>query len=83
LKIQTNDLEFNSEYFYIKKESIVEKITFNNRTFYSKFKKYKTPISTTLFNQHQSNEISLALPLIEKDFVNYIVIEYKQNDWKG
>ncbi len=81
MKIQIADLEFNAEYFYIENNSIVEKVVFNNRTFYSKFKKYKTPINQSLLKQHQNNEISLAIPLVEKDFINYIVIEYKQEDW--
>jgi hypothetical protein len=81
LKIKFLDLEFNSEYFYIQKKSIVEKITFNNRTFYSKFKKYKIPIDSNLLEEHQNNEITLAIPLVEEDFVNYIVIEYQQKNW--
>jgi hypothetical protein len=81
LKIELLDLKFTSEYFYLQKQSIVEKITFNNRTFYSKFEKHKTPISPILLEQHQNNEISLAISLVEKSFVNYIVIEYQQDDW--
>ena len=75
------DLEFNSEYFYIQKKSIVEKVVFNNRTFYSKFEKITTSITSILLEQHQKNEISLAVPLIEEDTVNYIVIEYHQENW--
>lgn len=81
MNIKINNLEFNSEYFYIQKKSIVEKITFNNRTFYSKFEKYEMPISTNLLIEHQKNEIVLAIPLVEKNLVNYIVIEYQKNDW--
>jgi len=81
LKIELLDLTFNREYFYIQKESIVEKITFDDRTFYSKFEKYKAPISSDLIEKHQNNEISLAIPLVEKNLVNYIVIEYQQEDW--
>ncbi|CAA6817171.1 MAG: Unknown protein [uncultured Sulfurovum sp.] len=77
------DLEFNSECFYIQKKSIVEKVIFNNRTFYSKFEKITTPISSILLEQHQKNDISLAVPLIEKNTVNYIVIEYHQEDWNS
>jgi len=82
LKIQILDLEFSSDYFYIQSKSIVEKITFNNRTFYSKFEKFPTPISSILLKQHQENEVSLALPIIENNRVNYLVIEYSQEDWK-
>jgi len=82
LKIQIDDLEFNSDYFYIQSKSIVEKIIFNNRTFYSKYEKISTPITPILFKQHQDNEVALALPLIENNMVNYLVIEYLQEDWK-
>ena len=82
MKIQIDDLEFNSEYFYIQSNTIVEKILFNNRTLYSKYEKFSTPISPILFKQHQENELSLALPLVENNKVNYLVIEYLQEDWQ-
>jgi hypothetical protein len=82
LKIQIDDLEFNSDYFYIQSKSIVEKISFNNRTFYSKYEKTLMPISPILLQQHQDNQVSLALPLIENNRVNYLVIEYLQEDWQ-
>ena len=83
MKIELLDLTFNREYFYIQKESIVEKITFNNRTFYSKFEKTTTTIDNALLEQHYANKISLAIPLIENNLIDYIVIEYQQNDWKS
>lgn len=83
MKIELLDLTFNREYFYIQKESIVEKITFNNRTFYSKFEKTTTTIDSALLEQHYANKISLAIPLIENNLIDYIVIEYQQNDWKS
>ena len=83
MKIKLLDLEFNSEYFYIQRKTIVEKITFNNRTFYSKFEKISTPLSSILLEQHLNNEITLALPLVEEDRVNYLVIEYHQDDWQS
>ena len=83
MKIELLDLTFNREYFYIQKESIVEKITFNNRTLYSKFEKTTTTIDNALLQQHYANKISLAIPLIENNLIDYIVIEYQQNDWKS
>jgi len=82
LKITIFDLEFDCEYFYIHTNSIVEKVTFNNRTFYTKLQKEKMPIASDLLQKHQAKKITLSLPLIENDFVNYIVIEYKQDDWQ-
>ncbi len=83
MKINIFDLEFNCEYFYIRSKSIVEKITFNNRVFYSKYKKITSPLTPILLKQHQNHDINLALPLIENNRVNYLVIEYYQEDWKA
>jgi len=83
LEITIFDLEFNCEYFYIHSNSIVEKINFNNRIFYSKYKKVTTPLTPILLKQHQDHDIHLALPLIENNRVNYLVIEYYQEDWKA
>lgn len=83
MNIKLLDLEFNSENLYIQKKSIVEKILFNNRTFYSKYEKLSTPLNAVLLEQHLNHEITLALPLIEENHVNYLVIEYHQEDWKS
>jgi hypothetical protein len=82
LKIELLDLEFNGQHFYIQKESVVEKVTFNNRTFYSKFEKHQLPINRQLLQQHQNHETILAISLIEENRSNYIVIEYQQEDWQ-
>ncbi len=83
MKIQIDDLEFNSDYFYIQSNTIVEKIIFNNRTFYSKYEKVNTPINKEIIEQYKRDELTLALPLIEDDIVNYLVIEYYQEDWQS
>lgn len=83
MKIKQLGLEFDSEYFYIQRKAIVEKVLFNNRTFYSKFEKFSTPLTPILLEQHHSNQITLALPLVENEMVNYLVIEYHQDDWKS
>ena len=82
MKIKLLDLEFSNDHYYLQNKSIVEKVTFNNRTFYSKFEKVNTALTPILLKQHQENEITLAVSLVEKnDIVNYIVIEYHQEDW--
>jgi len=83
LKILIDDLEFNSNHFYIQSNSIVEKIIFNNRTFYSKYKKMNTPLKKEFLEQYKKDELTLALPLVENDIVNYLVIEYYQEDWQS
>ena len=82
MKVQIDSLEFDSDYFYIQTNSIVEKIIFNNRTFYTKLQKHPMPINSILLKQHQEEKISLSIPLIEKDFINYIAIQYKEDDWQ-
>ena len=83
MKLQIDNLEFHYDCFYVQSRSIVEKIVFNNRTLYSKFEKQKGELTPFLLKQHSNNEINLALPLIEKEMVNYFVIEYVQEDWKN
>jgi len=83
VKIQIDNLEFNSDYFYIQSDSIVEKIIFNNRTFYSKYEKVDAPLTREYLEQYKQNKLTLALPLIENEIVNYLVIEYYQEDWQS
>jgi len=75
------DLKFSNNHYYIQKESIVEKVIFNNRTFYSKFEKVDALLTPVLMKQHFNHEITLAVPLVENGCVNYLVIEYQQEDW--
>jgi len=81
LKIKLLDLEFSNDHFYIQTDSIVEKIVFNNRTFYSKFEKVTTKLTPFLLEQHLNNALTLAVSMVEDEKVNYIVIEYYQEDW--
>jgi hypothetical protein len=82
LKIEIFDLEFNSKFYYIQRESIVDKIKFNNRTIYSKFEKIDEPPSNLLIKQHLNRELTIALPLIRDNRAEYIVLEYKKEDNK-
>ena len=82
MKIHILDLEFSNDHYYIQNSSIVEKITFNNRTFYSKFKKVTAPLTPMLLEQHKREELTVAVSLVEKEeHINYIVIEYHKEDW--
>jgi len=83
LKIEIDDLIFNSEYLYIQRDTIVEKIIFNNRTFYSKYEKVDVHLKEALLEEYKKNKLTLALPLIENEMVNYLVIEYYQEDWQS
>lgn len=80
MKIKIFDLEFDTEFYYIQKDSIVDKIKFNNRTFYTKFKKIDTPPTQLLVEQHLNREFTIALPLINNNHTNYIVLEYEKEE---
>jgi hypothetical protein len=84
LKVKLLDLEFTTEHFYLQQKSIVERITFNNRTFYSKFEQQEGDITPEILELHQNSDVSLAIPLIKpNNCIDYIVIEYQQEDWKA
>ena len=80
LSIKIFDLEFNSDCYYIQRGSIVKKVIFNNRTLYSKFERYTTPLNQIIVEQHLKRELTLALPLINGDRVDYIVLEYQKDE---
>jgi len=71
------DLEFSPDYYYIKRSTIVEKITFNNRTFYAKFERIDEPLTPLILEQHFHREYTIAVPLVKNNRSNYLVIEYK------
>ncbi len=70
------DLEFSSRFYYIQKESIAEQIKFNNRTFYSRFKKIERFNTSLLVQQHLNREIVVGAPLLTEERVDYILLEY-------
>jgi len=78
LKLQIFDLRFDVNFYYLKRDSIVDKITFNNRTLYSKYEKVSLAPSELLITQHLNQELIVALPLISNNMLNYIVIEYEK-----
>ena len=80
MKIQIFDLEFDTDFYYIQRDSIVDKIKFNNRTFYSKYEKIDTPPTPMLIKQHLNREFTIALPLINNNHINYIVLEYEKDE---
>jgi len=80
LKLKIFDLKFDTDFYYIQRESIVDKITFNNRTFYSKFEKVDEEPSSLLLQQHLNGEITIAMPIIRGEIVDYIVLEYEREE---
>jgi hypothetical protein len=80
LKIAIFNLEFDSDFYFIQKDSIVDRVIFNNRTLYSKFEKVDNSPTPLLLKQHFNRELTIALPLIKNNFVNYIVLEYDKEE---
>ncbi len=78
MKITIFDLHFDVDSYYIKRDSIVDKIIFNNRTLYSKYEKISLSPTKLLINQHLNGELIVAVPLISNNRTNYIVIEYEK-----
>ena len=71
------DLELFDSHYYIKRSAIVEKIVFDNRTFYAKFECIDEPLTPLLLQQHQNQQYTIAVPLLKDNHTNYLVIEYK------
>lgn len=80
MKVTVYDLEFDVDCYYLQRGSIVEKTVFNNRTFYSRFETFYQEPSEELVLQHLNGKIVLALPLINHNCVNYIVLEYEKEE---
>ncbi len=76
------DLEISSESYYIKRNTIVEKINFNSRTFYAKFERIDEPLTPLLLTQHLQREFTIAIPLLKNGHTNYLVIEYKGEEYQ-
>lgn len=71
------DLDLLDSHYYIKRSSIVEQIQFNNRTFYAKFERIEEPLTPLLLKQHQDRQYTIAVPLLQDNYTNYLVVEYK------
>ena len=76
------DLELFDTYYYIKRNTIVEQIQFDNRTFYAKFERIDEPLTPLLVEQHQNRQYTIAVPLLKENRTNYLVIEYKGEEHK-
>jgi len=74
-------LGFNTDYYYIKRGYVVDRIQFENRTFYAKFEKIDEPINDTLLKQHLKKESTVALSLLDKNsHTTLLLIEYKGDE---
>lgn len=76
------NLELYDSYYYIKRNTIVEQIQFNNRTFYAKFERMNEPLTPLVLEQHFHREYTIAVPLLQDNHTNYLVIEYKGEEYQ-
>lgn len=76
------DLDLFDSHYYIKRNHIVEQIPFNNRTFYAKFEHIDEPLTQLLLDQHLQREYTIAAPLLKNGYTNYLVIEYKGEEYQ-
>ena len=75
--IKVFDLDFVADHYYIKRKTIVEKIHFDNRTFYAKFERIEEPLTPLLLSQHLNRQYTIAVPLLDQGKTNYLVLEYR------
>lgn len=76
------DLELFDSHYYIKRSTIVEQIQFDNRTFYAKFERIDEPLSPLLLQQHLNRQYTIAAPLLKEGCTNYLVLEYKGEEYQ-
>jgi hypothetical protein len=64
-------------YYYIKSNSIVDRVSYNGRNFYLKYKKIDEAPNATLLNQHLKREVKVAIPLNPNQiFIRYFGSEF-------
>lgn len=70
-----------SDHYWIKRDTVVDRINFKGRTFYNKFEKVNEMLSQSVINQHLKGEITVAHSLVNKyGKVENIVIDYNGRD---
>lgn len=67
-------------HYWQKMPEVVETIPFNNRTFFSKYRRIDAPLTDDLIRRHSAREITLAHSLIRPDrTARLFVIDYNGN----
>jgi len=76
------DLAFDTDHYYIKRPRVVDQIQFDNRTFYAKFERIDEPLTPLLWQQHLDKQYTIAVPLLKEGLTEYLVIEYKGDEYQ-
>jgi hypothetical protein len=75
--MEFNALALNRDHYWLKKDAIVDTITFEGRTFFNKYEKVNRPLSDERINDHLAGKITIAHSLIfADDSVRNIVCDY-------
>jgi hypothetical protein len=76
-----NLIKMVTDHYWIKRDTVVDKLIFKGRTFYNKFEKVNATLSQSVINQHMRGEITVAHSLVNKhNQVENIVIDYNGRD---
>jgi hypothetical protein len=75
--IDTALIKMDTSAYWVKRDSVVQKIVHNGRTFFDKFEKVNETLSNQIIRDHEAGKITVAHSLINKfDKVENIVIDY-------
>ncbi len=70
-----------TDHYWLKQESVVDKITYKGRTFFNKYERIESRLTQALIDRHLRHEITIAHSLINaRDQVENIVIDYNGRD---
>lgn len=70
-----------SNHYWVKKDSVVNKISFKGRTFFNKFERVDAPLNQMVINKHIKGEITVAHSVVnDRNIVENIVIDYNGRD---
>lgn len=70
-----------TDHYWLKSDTVVDKLTFKGRTFYNKFEKVNSTLSHSVINKHLKGEITVAHSIVDKKgIVENIVIDYNGRD---
>jgi hypothetical protein len=75
-----DNLLIDKSFYYIKRDYVVEKIEFKNRTFYAKFEKIYKPLDKQIIKNHIDKKITIASTLVRNDYTNNLIFIYKGDD---
>lgn len=78
--ITLDSLRLNLSHYYVKRRSIVEKISFSHRTFYAKFERIDETLTDTLFSQHLNHQYTIAASILDQGTTNNLILEYRGSE---